>query len=164
MKIKDALNILNLSGNITKADIKKAFRNLSLKYHPDRNPAGKEMMQAINAAFDALKDFEAVDASQYDGESYDFSEKLNDALNAIITLAGLEIEICGNWVWVGGNTKEHKDALKGAGFKWAKKKLMWYFRPDDYQSKGRGGWSMDQIRDEHGSQQVKSRTRKQLNA
>ena len=32
---------------------------------------------------------------------------------------GLEIEICGLWMWVGGETKKHKDALKDAGYKWA---------------------------------------------
>jgi hypothetical protein len=29
----------------------------------------------------------------------------------------VEIEICGLWVWVGGETKKHKDTLKAAGYK-----------------------------------------------
>ena len=34
------------------------YRAADLKYHPDKNPAGAEMMKLINAAFEVLKDFE----------------------------------------------------------------------------------------------------------
>nr|ATZ71600.1 DnaJ-like protein [Enterobacter sp. HP19] len=51
MNIQEALNVFGLSGDVTEADIKKAFKRLSLKYHPDRNPElGGEMMKMINAA------------------------------------------------------------------------------------------------------------------
>lgn len=161
MKIQDALNLLGLTGTVTKQEIKKAYRAASLKYHPDRNPAGKEMMQAINAAFEALKDLDEVTGSE-EKDAYDFADQLSEALNMIINLAGLEIEVCGNWVWVSGDTKTHKDAIKAAGFKWAKKKLMWYFRPEDYKSFGRGGWSIDEIREQHGSTKVKTQYRTAL--
>lgn len=159
MKIIDALNLLNLSGVITKKDIKKAYRSASLKYHPDRNPAGREMMQAINAAYDALKDIEQMDTGTVEGERYNYAEQLEEAISAIVPLSGLVIEICGNWVWVTGDTKAHKEAIKAAGYKWAKKKLAWYFRPAEYSSRGRGNWSMDQIREEYGSNKVKGRYR-----
>jgi curved DNA-binding protein CbpA len=162
MKIQDALNLLNLTGTVSKSDIKKAYRTASLKYHPDRNPAGKEMMQAINEAYEALKDLEEVEANE-DAAAYDFAEQLSEALNMVINLAGLEIEVCGNWVWLSGDTKTHKEEIKAAGFKWAKKKVMWYFRPDDYKSSARGGWSIDKIRELHGSTKVKSQYRTALN-
>ena len=57
MQIKDAANILNLNGNVTPDDVKKAYRKAAMQYHPDRNPAGDEMMKVINVAFDLLKDF-----------------------------------------------------------------------------------------------------------
>ena len=47
----------------------------------------------------------------------------------IIRLAGLEIELCGAWLWVSGETRAHKDALKAAGLRWSAKKSMWYWRP-----------------------------------
>lgn len=37
MNINEALNILNLSGSVTKADIAKAYKRLAVKYHPDKN-------------------------------------------------------------------------------------------------------------------------------
>ncbi len=83
---------------------------------------------------------------------------MNDALNAIINLDGLEIEICGAWVWVSGNTFAHKAALKGAVFHYAGKKKKWYFRPEDWASSSRGSLDMEQIRDKYGSATPKRQT------
>ena len=75
-----------------------------------------------------------------------YSELLNDALNAVLGLQGLVIEVCGAWVWITGNTRDHKDALKAAAFKWANKKKAWYYRPAEYKSRGRGKASLEEIR------------------
>jgi curved DNA-binding protein CbpA len=80
MTLSDAAKILCLSGAITPKDVKKAYRAAALKYHPDKNPAGEEMMKLINEAFDVLKSFEGELEQQSDD---DYSEALNDALNAI---------------------------------------------------------------------------------
>ena len=159
MKISDAAQLLNISGELTKEIIKKAYRKASFEFHPDRNPAGLEMMKAINEAYATLKDYEGtVEASQGD-----YSAELNEALNKIIGLAGIEIEICGAWVWVTGDTKPHAKMLGrkegGAGFYYASKKKAWYYRPSDWKSKSRGNWSLNEIRTEHGSQSVKNTQR-----
>lgn len=152
--IKDALSILNIQSNfVTKDDIKEAYRKSAFKYHPDRNPAGLEMMKLINIAYETIKDFEGETTTSTKNNK-DFGEIINNALNAIINL-GFEIEICGAWVWVSGNTKPHKETLKAAGFFWSPKKLCWYFRSDDYKSHNRNTWSMDQIRNAYGSNKVK---------
>jgi hypothetical protein len=83
---------------------------------------------------------------------------LNAAINAVIDLDGLEIEVCSSWVWVTGNTKDHKPAIKDAGYWWAKKKLAWYFRPSDYNSKGRGKFTMDDIRNKYGNEAVANKS------
>ncbi len=160
MLIKDAAKILNLSGQVTPAIVKQAYRKACSLYHPDRNPAGAEMMKAVNLAYETLKEFEG-DVGQ---DPVTFAADLNNALNAIITLNGLEIEICGAWVWVFGNTKEYKSILKDNGYKWAPKKKGWYYRPEDYRSSNRGDWSMEEIRDHHGSNHVKTKKKKELNA
>ena len=54
-------------------------------------------------------------------------KRIRQAIEKIFTLDGLEIEICGLWVWVGSETKKHKDTLKAAGYKWARKKVNGYW-------------------------------------
>lgn len=154
MNIYDAAKVLSLSGEINPETVKQAFREACKKYHPDVNPAGDEMMKLVNAAFAVLKDFEGDVKEQ----QADYSELLNDALNAVLGLQGLVIEVCGAWVWITGNTRDHKDALKAAAFKWANKKKAWYFRPAKYKSRGRGKSSLDEIRAKYGSATPTGRT------
>lgn len=152
MKPADAMQFLGLTGELTEASLKKAFRAAAKKYHPDVNPAGGEMMKAVNDAYDTLKPLigETIQPTQTTA-GVDYPEALNDALNAIHTLDGLEIEICGNWAWVSGDTMTHKQTLKDAGFKWAAKKKKWHFRPEEWKSASRGSTSMDKIRETYGS-------------
>lgn len=149
MKKEDAAKILDITGELNPEAIKKAYRKACSKYHPDKGGSLK-MMQAVNQAYEVLREFEgAVDAG-----SEGYAEALNEAINKIINLQGINIEVCGAWIWVTGETKFHKAILKEAGFWWAKKKVAWYFRPDDWKSAGRGKWSLDRIRDQHGSTKV----------
>ena len=163
MRIEEALKLLGLSeGQVSQEDIKVAYRKAAFKYHPDRNPAGLEMMQMINAAYDAVKDFEGNFTTTTATEN--FGEKINDALNAIMGL-NLSIEICGCWAWVTGNTREHKDILKDAGYKWSPKKTAWYFRAEeDKKSWYNKSHTLDEIRFKYGSQSVAGTERKRIAA
>lgn len=147
MNIYDAARVLGLSGTITPEEVKTAYRQACKQYHPDINPAGAEMMKVINAAYAVLKEFSGDIKEQQAG----YSEALNAALNAILGLEGLVIEICGAWVWVTGNTIAHKDRLKESGFMWASKKKAWYFRPEEYRSRSKGSSSLEEIREKYGS-------------
>jgi curved DNA-binding protein CbpA len=167
MNINDAAKILSLTGTVSAKDIKQAYRKAALHYHPDKNPAGVEMMKLINAAFDVLKG--ATDdifiSAEQDGDNnnqQNYPHELNEALNAIITLDDLIIEICGAWVWLSGNTYKHKTIIKELGFKYASKKKHWYFRPDDYTSSSRGSYSMDDIRGKYGSKNPEKKQTKTL--
>lgn len=153
MNIYDAAKILELSGTIIPADVKQAYRKAAKTYHPDRNPAGAEMMKIVNAAYDVLKNYdgEILAASHEAGDNENYGQSVNDALNTVIVLDGIDIEICGAWVWVSGETFKHKAVLKEASFKYASKKKSWYFRPEDWHSSSRGAYSMDEIRDKYGS-------------
>jgi molecular chaperone DnaJ len=59
---------LGVSKDATESEIKKAYRTLSLKYHPDRNPdpAVQEKYKSINDAYDVLSDSQTK--QQYDQE------------------------------------------------------------------------------------------------
>lgn len=159
MKLTDALNLLGITGNdITLDQCKTAYKKACMKFHPDRNPGGTQMMQAVNAAWTYLQGLDWTrPVNNAEGKDASYGDDLMAAINAIIDLEGIEIEVCGAWVWVSGNTKEHKDKIKEAGYKWASKKFMWYFRPTEWKSFNRGKWDMDKIREAHGSSRVARR-------
>lgn len=55
MTKRDYYEILEVSRNASEADIKKAFRRLAMKYHPDRNPDDKEAEAKFKEAKEACE-------------------------------------------------------------------------------------------------------------
>ncbi len=56
---KDYYEVLGVSRTATEEELKKAYRKLALKYHPDRNPGNKqaeEKFKEINEAYAVLSD------------------------------------------------------------------------------------------------------------
>ena len=56
--IEDPYKVLGVSPNASDEEIKRAYRALAKKYHPDRNPGDEEAakkMQQINAAYEQIK-------------------------------------------------------------------------------------------------------------
>jgi curved DNA-binding protein len=73
MEYKDYYKILGVNRNASKDEIKRAYRKLALKTHPDRNPGdakAEEKFKEINEAYQVLNDPEK--RARYDqlGESY----------------------------------------------------------------------------------------------
>ncbi|MGL5290041.1 MAG: J domain-containing protein [Aeromonas sp.] len=157
MNIQEALNVLGLSGKVTEIELKKAFKKMALKFHPDRNPVGAEMMKAVNCAYEFLKDnIERVEAHTEQpadtASAYNFGEKLEAVLMALMKMDGVIFEVIGNWVWVSGATMPHKDQIKALGCKWAPKKKVWFYRPDEHKSSfNRTEHDIDTIRGMYGT-------------
>ncbi|MBN2611656.1 MAG: J domain-containing protein [Bacteroidales bacterium] len=61
MDYKDYYKILGVAKSATQDEIKKAYRKLAVKYHPDKNPGNKqaeERFKEINEAYEVLGDAE----------------------------------------------------------------------------------------------------------
>lgn len=155
MNVQEALNVFGLSGELTERDIKITYKRLAIKYHPDKNPLGGELMKAVNAAFDFLMaNFEKVNQYQSADENahYNYGEELENVLNVLSSLSGVIYEVIGNWVWISGDTREHKETLKEVGCKWAAKKKQWFYRPEEHKSSyNRREHSIDEIREMYGT-------------
>lgn len=55
MSKRDYYEVLGVSKSATTAEIKKAYRKLALKYHPDRNPDNKEAEEKFKEAAEAYE-------------------------------------------------------------------------------------------------------------
>ena len=143
-------------------ELKKAYKAAAMKNHPDMG-GDTATMQAINAEYSAR--FEVLKRSQNEqaaedttGRTHATTESAGDfiaIIEALLKLDGLEIELCGRWLWIGGNTREHKEALKALGCKWSKNKMLWSWHHEEAGRKWRrGNYSMGDIRRKYGSYNV----------
>ncbi len=165
------MNTRYFDGCKTSEEVKNEYRRLCKQWHPDLGTpteAGQrtQIMQEINAEYarasavfrqeemrEKARERGRPEPTQQDyTDAAAVDERIREAIEKIITLDGLEIEICGLWVWVGGDTKKHKDVLKEAGYKWAIKKIKWYF--PGVPAGGFRAFDMDEIRRRYGSQRV----------
>jgi molecular chaperone DnaJ len=59
MAKRDFYDVLGVSRSSSEADIKRAYRTMAMKYHPDRNPgdaAAEAKFKEVNEAYEVLKD------------------------------------------------------------------------------------------------------------
>ncbi|KAJ2740970.1 Type I HSP40 co-chaperone, partial [Coemansia sp. BCRC 34490] len=61
-------DILGVSPEASDADIKKAYRKMALKYHPDKNPDAGEEFKEISHAYEILSDGEKREVYDRFGE------------------------------------------------------------------------------------------------
>ena len=119
----------------TAQELKKAYKRLCLQLHPDKggDPAEFKAMQAeYEETAQRIARGEAAGNYQHnkkkDGtyktaeEIYQDQQAFRVVIEKLITLEGLELEICGGWLWIGGNTYQHHEAIKATGAKYARKK------------------------------------------
>lgn len=144
-------------------ELKKQYYRLAKMYHSDINGGGDEAMKEVNAEYSALfgkyKDIHRSVKEDSPERVYTADKKTSEApedfiniIAVLLNMDGLEIELCGRWVWIGGNTKEHKDSLKALGCKWSQNKQMWSWHYPEDRSFNRKPYSMDKIRSVFGSE------------
>ena len=72
--IDDPYKVLGVSPDASDEEIKRAYRTLAKKYHPDRNPGDQEAarrMQEVNAAYEQIKNPQKQQPN-YGGQSYGY--------------------------------------------------------------------------------------------
>lgn len=168
MNIQEALRVLKPQSSIIEA-LKQAYRQAARRYHPDLNPHGGELMKVVNSAYELLLSKIGEwdvngDQAEADTESLSLDETMAEILNQVGHLPGLIIEVCGTWLWISGNTYPFRKELKAAGLSFASKKKAWFWRSPESKTSSRGEWSLDEIRERHGSMEVKSAQRNELAA
>ena len=77
MAKRDYYEVLGVDKNATEDEIKKAYRKLAIKYHPDKNPDDKEAEEKFKEA----------------AEAYD---ALTDLLEQVVSVALVVVRA---WIW-----------------------------------------------------------------
>ena len=142
----------------TAEELKKEYRKLAMKLHPDIVGGDGEEFKAMQAEFEKLWERLKNVHSNAQGETYTAKQETAETpqefihiINVLISLQGVEVEICGKWIWVSGDTKPHRETLKQLKFKWAHKKQAWYYHAEPYKKKSHVDFTLDEIRDMFGS-------------
>ena len=142
----------------TTDELKRTYKQLARQHHPDLG-GDLRTMQDVNAAFDAAcREFVPREKPGKTQDYYDWRASVDVALRQEIekvvhlTHKGVELEICGAWIWATGNTREHKEVFKTHAWKWSKPKTAWYWA--GCPSSGQGKHSLEEIRVMYGSQRV----------
>lgn len=147
-------------------ELKRQYKALAFKYHPDREGGSVQAMQRINAEYDELKKRVGNVHETASGKTYtktdtaDVPDNFRKIINAIITF-DCRIELCGSWLWV-FNAYHYRKQLKDLGFFWCSNKKAWAWTENPGESKYR--LSLEEIRRLHGSEVIKEDTKKQIPA
>lgn len=137
---------------------KQLYRELAKKYHPDNGGTGVELREIIEEFKNWFKSHKDIHTDKtgntYESEkkSAETPEKFIQIVNNLLHL-GIDIEICGTWLWLEGNTYPAKEQLKELGCRWSKSKRRWYWTQEEYQHT-KSYKSMNSIRRAYGSEHI----------
>jgi len=138
--------------------LRTQYKNLCLKLHPDKGGEHEQFCAMFDEYQKILKNLAWADI-QAGGKtefSYEGETALSKALREVMVLKGIDIELCGSWIWVSGETFPVKDKLREMGYFYSRSKKKWYFPAYGLSVKGkyRGRYSMKKIREKYGSQKI----------
>ena len=144
-------------------ELKKQYFALAKKYHSDITGGSDEKMKELNNEYaDLYKTYKDIHASikeESEEKYYTAKTPTNEApedfikiIAFLLSLKGLEVELCGRWIWISGDTKTHKDLLKEMGCRWAAEKKMWSWHYNgDATGYRKKGTDIGKIRNMYGS-------------
>lgn len=152
--------------SITLDEAKKLYRHLANTHHPDHG-GDLRTMQEINAQYagylskyaynsERARQTEAhADGRKTTADYCDLNEvaeELRKIILETLKIQEIEVELCGLWIWVTGETKKHREEIKAVSpkYRYAPQKSAWYY-PGVKSLPHREKWSLDKIRDTYGS-------------
>ncbi len=139
------------------SELKNNYRLFALKFHPDRVGGNENLFKQLNNEYEFLSKrinlYSDTEKNNINETANNLSE-FKDIINELLFLDGIDIEIISKFIWVSGNTKQHKEKLKSLNFRFASKKCMWYYHNiENYKSFGSNN-NIEDIRNKYGTQKI----------
>ena len=109
----------------TIGELRKAYLEATLKYNTPK------ILERVNKLyidkFDAVKNVRRSSKGKiYEKPTKETCSFFLNAVNVLKGLEGIEPKVEGDWVFIYGDTKPVKDALKSAGCWYSAKRKAWY--------------------------------------
>lgn len=132
--------------------LKDQYRKLAKALHPDLGGNAADFI-AMNKEYEQLLDTLEANGAETYNRKQTVTEEGNAFRETIITLLKLNliVEVCGDWLWISGDTKPVKEELKAIGCRWSRNKSRWYWAPAYSKTHSRGNTTMEHIRATYGS-------------
>ena len=136
--------------------LKKEYFKLAKKYHPDAGGTTAQFQQ-LNAEYENLLK-RLLQGSGLTSDQRANELQLDEAMRAVIDqligLEGLDVQIVGKWIWIGGQTYPVRNELKKAGLIFIKKQGVPYWVYKGVESRGRGDLTIEEIKSKYGAKKV----------
>jgi len=134
--------------------LKKEYYKKAKIYHPDAGGTTQQFQQLqkeYESAFNMLLKGSPLTTEQKENE-VKLDESMSKAVMALVGFDFINIELTGKWLWISGNTYPIRNELKEAGFMFASKKKMWFYKGSE--SKGKGNMDIEDIHKKYGTTKV----------
>ena len=144
--------------------LKQEYRKLAMKHHPDKGGDAEIFKEIVNQYERAVNYMAAHGENNGPKPTEEErkakileNEKYMTAVNAVINIEGIIIEVVGTWIWITGNTYPVRQAIGAAGFIFAGAKKAWYFRTEENKiTSYKKGQTLEDIKTKYGAQTLKS--------
>lgn len=130
-------------------EVKSEYKKLTQQWLPtETNPGNKTEMALLDDEY-----FEISQRPKFKQQSHEVQEEFISFPKIVKELVrlGLNLEVCGSWLWCGGDTIKHKEVLKELGLRYSPGKQLWYYRPKWHRSTNSTPVDMDFIRKKWGT-------------
>lgn len=146
-------------GCINVEQVKTRFRELAKEFHPDLGGDTETMKLINNQYHETLSKFHKS-TSIKDGKehTYYYNNEMETLLAEMVyrllglKMVGVDVSLVGLWIWIEGDTKPHKNSLKGLGCRWHSKRTAWYFHSPKLRTKFNANISLDGIKAAYGAE------------
>lgn len=140
-------------------ELRKEYRKLVKALHPDAGGTQADFV-AMKKEYETLfKQIEsgAGKTAQDIEKDIQIDKDLQNIIDKIVFF-DINIEVCGSWIWVDGNTFIVKEQLKEIGFKWSNKRKKWHYsKEEDTPNYFKSKLSFEEIERKYGSSKVQTK-------